>query len=209
MINAMRLDIGPHLDEAEIEQYSMGTLPAERIVPFEEHLMACNSCQDQLLEMEAYVNAVRSVSPKLRPAEKSRWLSLGTQLSRAPVWAGTAATLAALFLIARLWTAAPDLGPVAIVQLQASRGMDGSIVAGAVAGQSLSLQIDPMELSVPAPYRLEIVQSMGKQVVSSEVAPKDGKIVLLLAKGLPAGKYYVRLYAQTSELLREYGLQVR
>src|SRR5262249_31094285 len=64
----MELGIGPHLEEAELEQYSMGTLPEERITAFEEHFLVCEVCQDQLLEMEAYVNAVRSVSPKLRKA---------------------------------------------------------------------------------------------------------------------------------------------
>src|SRR5678810_341539 len=100
MIKAMRLDIGPHLEEAELEQYSMGTLPVERIAPFEEHLMACDSCQDQLLEMEAYINAVRSVSPKLRPADQPRGAHFWTLFSGWPAWVGAAATVAALVLVA-------------------------------------------------------------------------------------------------------------
>lgn len=203
MGNEMNLDIGQHLQEADFEQYSMGTLPAERIAPFEEHLIACNSCQDQLLEMEAFVNAVRSVSPKLRPAEKPRF--------RTPLfaWAGAAATIAAALLIARIWIPAPISGPVAVVLLQASRGIEGLDVAAAVAGQPLSLQIDPTEFSLARSYRLQIVESTGKQVAESEVTPKNGKIVSSLSKGLPAGKYYVRLYGAKGELLREYGLQIR
>src|SRR5438552_2078439 len=69
----MNLGIGPHLDDSAIEQYSMGILPEESLAPFEEHFLACDSCQDRLLEMEAYVNAVRSVSPKLRAADQSGW----------------------------------------------------------------------------------------------------------------------------------------
>jgi len=49
----------------------MGKLPEVRLVPFEEHLLACEACQDRLLETEAFVNAVRSVSPKLRAASSS------------------------------------------------------------------------------------------------------------------------------------------
>src|SRR5436309_2874662 len=72
----MQLGIGPHLQETEIEQYSMGALPEERLKPFEEHFLVCEFCQDQLLEMEAYVNAVRSVSPKLRAAREPVWRRL-------------------------------------------------------------------------------------------------------------------------------------
>src|SRR5262245_27323636 len=68
----MGLEMGPHLEEAELEQYSMGILPEQRITAFEEHFLVCQVCQDQLLEMEAYVNAVRSVSPKLRQVKRSR-----------------------------------------------------------------------------------------------------------------------------------------
>ena len=68
----MQLQIGPHLEESEVEQYSMGELPEASLAPFEEHLLACDSCQDRLLEMEAYVNAVRSVSPNLRAAPQPR-----------------------------------------------------------------------------------------------------------------------------------------
>ena len=64
----MQFGIGSHLEETELEQYSMGTLSGAGLEAFEEHLLACDSCQDRLLEMEAYVNAIRSAFPKLRPA---------------------------------------------------------------------------------------------------------------------------------------------
>ena len=64
----MEIVIGSHLQEPELEEYSMGTLSETSPEAFEEHLLACDSCQDRLLEMEAYVNAIRSASPKLRPA---------------------------------------------------------------------------------------------------------------------------------------------
>ena len=74
----MQFEIGSHLDESDLEQYSMGKhsmgkLLGERLESFEEHLLACEFCQDRLLEMEAYVNAVRSVSPKLRQSNRARW----------------------------------------------------------------------------------------------------------------------------------------
>ena len=66
----MQFGIGSHLEETELEQYSMGILSEASLEAFEEHLLACDSCQDHLLEMEAYVNAMRSASPKLREARQ-------------------------------------------------------------------------------------------------------------------------------------------
>src|SRR5579862_3968004 len=66
----------PHLLEPELEAYSMGTLSEDRMDVFEEHLLACGECQDRLLEMESFVNAVRSVSPKLREARRPFWADL-------------------------------------------------------------------------------------------------------------------------------------
>ena len=117
----MQLAIGPHLEEAELEQYSMGRLPEDRIPALEEHFLACETCQDQLLEMEAYVNAVRSVSPKLRKISERRWERLFVWPR--PAWAGGAIAVAAL-LIAGVWIRVPSRTPeLAVVVLQASRGM--------------------------------------------------------------------------------------
>ena len=72
----MELEIGPHLEELELEQYSMGKLEGSRLEGFEEHFLACESCQERLLEMQVYVNAIRSVSPKLREARPALWKRL-------------------------------------------------------------------------------------------------------------------------------------
>jgi hypothetical protein len=69
----MQLGIGPHLDDGDLEQYAMGQLPEERVAPFEEHFLACVSCQDRFLETDVYVNAVRSVSPRLRKERRLLW----------------------------------------------------------------------------------------------------------------------------------------
>src|SRR5947207_8219104 len=69
----MQLALGPYLEESDLEQYSMGKLSESLLPAFEEHLIACDSCQDRLLEMEAFVNAVRTVSPTLRAAPQSAW----------------------------------------------------------------------------------------------------------------------------------------
>ena len=200
----MQLGIGPHLDIADIERYSMGTLPEPRIEAFEEHFLACERCQDQLLEMEAYVNAVRSVSPKLRAASARRWFSWLN-------WPQNAWIAAALMTVVALWIGRkPGMvrEPEATVTLIARRGVDEAPKAVTVAGQPLSLEIDLTEIPVRSTYRLEVVDVTGKQEQDGVVVPKDNRIRRPLSAGLSPGRHYVRLYGPGGELLREFGLVV-
>jgi hypothetical protein len=203
----MQLTIGPHLDSTEIEQYSMGTLPEPRIPGFEEHFLACEACQDQLLEMEAYVNAVRSVSPKLRAASRpqgERWAGW-----RWPAWIAATAVLAAALFVVRGGLPGPvRRGEMAILVLQTSRGIDGLEGAKVSAGQPLLLQINLTEIPPSSSYRLEVVDSPGQPEWVGAGVPEGGKIVQQLPKGLSAGRHYVRLYGASGELLREFRLQV-
>src|SRR3981081_2552447 len=115
----MQLGIGSHLEDTELEQYSMGTLSEARLEAFEEHLLACEACQDQLLDMEAYVNAMRSASPKLREAPQPFW----TDLFRGPSGTYVAAFATGVFTlaIARVWLAPPVPMQMASVELYSSR----------------------------------------------------------------------------------------
>src|SRR2546430_2151415 len=125
----------------------MGALRQDRVALFEEHFLVCESCQDRLLEMEAYINAVRSVSPKLRAARKPAWPRMG--------WVGALAV--AVAGVAMIVRTPGRVGEVAIVQLEASRGIEGRFLAKAIAGQALSFQIDLTQIPAASSYRLEIV----------------------------------------------------
>jgi len=185
----------------------MGILPADRLTAFEEHFLACESCQDQLLAMEVFVNAVRSASPKLRKAGRAGWE--GFFVWPRPAWIASAALAVTVLLIARTWMSAPALAPeVAMVLLQVTRGIEGRSVANAAAGQPVALTIDLREIAPAASYRFEIVDSGGRAVADRTVAPENGKIVQTFDKGLAAGRYFVRLYAPGSDLLREFSLAV-
>jgi hypothetical protein len=61
--------------------------------------------------------------------------------------------------------------------------------------------------SYPA-YCLEVVDATGRRVIESAPAPGRGKLSLPIPGGLARGAYYVRLYAASGELLREFGLRV-
>jgi len=202
----MQLGIGSHLDDADLEQYSMGKLPEVRLAPFEEHLLACESCQDRLLETEAFVNAVRSVSPKLRAASSS---PRRNRFRPRPTWVAAFAMGLVLLGLGRIWLAAPR-APMdfAAVVLQSSRGIEGLAVAKAPAGKPLALTIDLTELPALPSYRLEIVNSGGKPVWQASAGARDSIVTQRLPHGLHTGQYYVRLYTTSGELLREFGLRI-
>lgn len=203
----MQFEMGPHPEETELEQYSMGTLSETRLEVFEEHLLACDSCQDRLLEMEAYVNAMRSASPKARQARKSPWADL-FKWPR-PAWIAAFA-LSAVVLVAGVWIVAPSpRTEMASVVLHSSRGIEGLATTKAPARKLLSLTVDLTELPAFASYRLEIVERTGKRVWEKVARPADGKIVQTTTTGLQAGQYYVRLYAPNDELLREFSLGIK
>src|SRR5260221_4435827 len=136
----MQLGIGSHLDDADLEQYSMGMLPEVRLVPFEEHLLACESCQDRLLETEAFVNAVRSVSPKLRAASPS---PRRNRFRPKPTWVAAFAMAVVLLGLGRIWLVAPR-APMdfAAVVFPSSPGIEGVARGQGPAGQPPALSTD-------------------------------------------------------------------
>ena len=201
----MGLRIGTHLEDTDLELYSMGRLPQSRLAPFEEHFLACDSCQDRLLEMETYINAVRSVSPKLRRESRPRWRE---RFSQRPTWVAAVVFGMVMLLMGRAWLLAPRPAVVTALFLHASRGIEGLTVAKAPAGKPLTLNIDLTELSAFPAYRIDIVNATGKPVRQIMAIARERRIAQQLPKGLDAGQYYVRLYSAGGELLREFSLQI-
>lgn len=60
-----------HPDDEELEQYALGTLAADAIPGFEQHLLICHACQDRMAEMDAYVQGMRAAARALRAGQKS------------------------------------------------------------------------------------------------------------------------------------------
>jgi len=186
----------------------MGTLAETRLEAFEEHLLACDSCQDQLLEMEAYVNAMRSASPKLRETPRSPWEDI-FRWPR-PAWMVAFATGAFALATTGIWILTPPAHTeLASVVLHSSRGMEGLATAKAPARTPLSLSVDLTELPVFQSYRLEIVTAIGKPVWEAVAHPSGRQITEPSTKGLAAGQYFVRLYGPAGGLLREFSLEVK
>jgi hypothetical protein len=203
----MEFGIGSHLEETELEQYSMGTLSEGNLEAFEGHLLACCSCQDRLLEMEAYVNAMRSASPKLRKAQLPFWANVFQRPS--PAWAAAFAMGVMGLVLVRGWIIAPPAPvQVASVTLHSSRGIEGLATTKAPAGKPLSLTVDLTELPTFSSYRMEIVGATGKPAWEAVAHPDEHKLTQQTNKSLATGQYYVRLYAPGGALLREFSLRI-
>jgi hypothetical protein len=203
----MQFGIGSHLEETELEQYSMATLSESSLEAFEEHLLSCDSCQDHLLEMEAYVNAMRSASPKLREARQPFWASL-FRWPR-PAWAAAFAMGVLVLAVVRVWTVVqPSRTEMASVVLHSSRGIEGLATTKAPAGKLLSLTVDLTELPAFPSFRMEIVSATGRPVWEAVAHPENRRITQRTTKGLSAGQYYVRLYVPGGALLREFSLGI-
>ena len=69
MVTAMANSADPHIDGETLEKYSIGDVSAKTTARVEEHLLACDSCRQNLMQVDVYVAAMRHAAEKLRRAE--------------------------------------------------------------------------------------------------------------------------------------------
>ncbi len=178
-----------------LERYVTVGLSEEELGPFVEHLLVCEACRKEVVEMEAYVEAMRSAAQELRRCERPRsaWLPQ-LLLHWQPLSAAAAMVILAL-LVAGPWHSAKTggLAPAAIM-LQASRGAEGPLVP---AGSPLALGMDLAELPAFATYRVEVVNQVGTKMAEIEARPTAGKLQAVISAGLRSGIYFVRLYSSS------------
>ena len=86
----MQLGDDRHASDEVLEQYSMGRLNARTLKTFEEHLLICATCQDNLEAMDAYRASMRTAARDLRRQAGTRtqeWASRCSGcLSRCGAW---------------------------------------------------------------------------------------------------------------------------
>jgi len=211
----MESDGNRHLDEDEIEEYSMGVVPEIECARFDEHLLVCGACRIRVAESEDYLAAMHGAGLQFRQqARKLRERQRGTRqvflplISRsyAVALVATFAVLVALLGLGALRRWVREAQPIFALRLEAVRG--AGIEAHAPAGRTLLLKLDLAGLPAQASYRVETVDRLGNAVWQGMVPSVESKAIASLP-GMRAGVYFVRVYASSGELLREYGFDVQ
>jgi hypothetical protein len=192
-----------HLEEDLIERYSMGRVEEPELSALEEHLLICSRCQDQVEAEDRFARAARAALSRPESAVRefrSRWSFLTGR------WAGLAYAGAVLLAAYFLLPAGVNAPAAQIIPLRAVRGPSASGVGRARAALQLKL-LDTNSLA-PGSYTAEIADAQGGALLRQEKEQSAGELILDVRDGLPAGKYWVRLY-RGPDLVREYGLTLQ
>src|SRR5437660_91851 len=65
IMTAMARDLNSHLDDGDLEKYSMGSPRDSEAAGIEEHLLVCEHCQQRLAESDVYVAAMQRAAAHL------------------------------------------------------------------------------------------------------------------------------------------------
>jgi anti-sigma factor RsiW len=68
----MAPDTNRHVDQEELESYSMGRIPEEECVRLEEHLLVCDSCRKRLAETDLFIASMRLACARLRAGARPK-----------------------------------------------------------------------------------------------------------------------------------------
>jgi len=196
-----------HLDDDELEQYSVGSLPESEGEAFEEHMLVCEHCRLRLEATDAYTASMRGAAAELR----SRQLPVQSKPQR-PLWGGlhliaAGAAVAVLVVVLGWWSRSSDMaGPPFAISLEATRGAANS--AWAPADTWLLVRLDLAGLPDFPSYRLQMVDAAGAAVWQGTAIAHDAKVESRIPQ-TKAGTYFIRAYSPSGELLREFGLKTR
>jgi hypothetical protein len=200
----LEIILDSHPSEEVFEEYAFQRLSDSATDSVEEHLLICAKCQEELFEIDQYIQLMKHATARTQtqaPRIAERFGSMAA--SMAVSVAGATAVLGMMLVVRQV---APSL-TVNLVQLVALRGGDGAVIAEARSGGPLELEIDLSDLPAAEKYRVELVNSVGEEAWSGGVAAAGGKLSVRPLRVLQSGIYWVRLYSNSGELLREFGLR--
>jgi hypothetical protein len=211
----MEKEMKKHIEEERLEAYAMQLLAGDELASVEEHLLFCETCQDQLQAVERHVKAMQSAAMRVRKEENEAPAVSGAYerlraLLRAllhvpiPVWCGVAA-MGVLFFMVTVQSRQHPGTPVD-VELQAVRGEP---TGTAPAGHALRLRLDNHGVEKSSAWHIEIVDSEGSRVWSGTGTWSDTAITAAVSKSFTPGTYFVRLLRETEDTIREYQLVVQ
>jgi hypothetical protein len=194
----MQIDVGRHLEETTLEQYSMGSLAEDAATEVEQHLLICGDCCTKVTEADAYIRAMKGAVQELPAApERSRW----NLRFLVPTFA-----VCTLLIVAAIvkFPASVERSPVTIA-LFTMRGTDTE--AHGSARRPFALQPDLHGLPDSPSYRLDLVAFSGSPVWKGVlyVQPQPPTAIV---PAQSRGVYFVRVSLPSGELLREYALEL-
>jgi hypothetical protein len=196
-----------HLDDDELEEYSMGCLPESEGGGFEEHILVCEECRERLEAIDTFTASMRGAAAEFR----SRQPPMEYRPERRS-WGGLrlitgAIALVVLVVVIGWWSGGSDLaGPPFAMSLEATRGAVNS--AWAPADTPLLVRLDLASLPDYPSYRLQMVDAAGGAIWHGTATAHDAKVETKISPA-KAGTYFIRVYSPAGELLREFGLKTR
>ena len=194
---ATKFKFGAHLSEETLEEYAFGRVLEPEAASIEEHLLVCEQCQDTLGDIDEYILLMKAATREQAPLPAL----VRPKRRLAPYVA--AGTIAAGVAVAALLPSVRPVRPAETVELQSLRGVEMPRIH---ADHPADLRITVPDLP-DAPYRVEVVDASGGTVWSGRAVASGRRIRVLEPKALRAGAYWVRLYSENGELLREFGLE--
>jgi hypothetical protein len=225
----LKLHFAAHPTEEVLEAYALKRLDAERIPSLENHLLACEACQDALAEVDELIATMKlmeqasplkqssTVPQKAAPTASlpeapeavSFWNKLAdfmkTPRFAIPAFA-CAVAIAALLLVGPRFLSQGS-APLAMVTLSSLRGSQTLVTAHA--GQPLDLGVESTQLAVSPGFQMEMVDASGKPLWRGELtAAGNGRFSARMTEKLSAGTYWVRLYNLNANLVQEFGLKL-
>ena len=201
-----------HPPEEALEEYAFDRLPESAIIPLEEHILVCESCQMALARVDEYIRLMKTAAAQVGPRKPTRlppagfWTALSTR--------SRVALFAAGFLVLSVAVAASRRNPstqseVSVV-LTAFRG-SSTAMAHVPAHRALNLTMDAADVTGSSDFVVQLVNAEGAPVWTgaTKAAPKP---TVHVRANLPPGLYWARLYAGSKAspdgLLREFGLRL-
>jgi hypothetical protein len=200
----MALDTNRHMDEEEIERYSMGTVREEELARLEEHLFLCESCRTRVTASDTYVATMQQASLRMRQEAQKPASGRFFFYRLMPALAASILVAAVVWFGLGLRGHGSDI-PAFAVNLVAARGV--GIEGAAPAGRPLVLQLELTGLPESTGYRVDVVNRFGKVVWTGNASVQNAHAAVT-APGVSSGLYFIRLYSLSGELVREYGLKI-
>ena len=206
----MKRDVGPHIADDVLEKYVMNTLAEQDVGPVEEHLLVCSDCQERVTETEEFIQVTKAAlrdgehKPAARAARAGGHGGVLHSWFTLPLLSAAVAAVVLGFVLPR-HAVIPQAGPNQ-VRLYAMRGSDS--LKHALAGEPLTVDLEASELSPALRYRVNVVNSEGKQVWSGLAEQVGSDIRITLDPAPRPGRYWFRVYRDT-DLVREYGLELQ